>query len=127
MAWPATPWGLTPDIPLVGARVLVLRQPYLDLILWGQKTIEIRHWRMRPGIYYLGHKGQIYGVVEIGVATKVQSMPEWRLMEPQHRWLNLSSLPYKATWANPILQYRPVPVVPFTHNRGAIGVVVIRA
>jgi len=51
----------------VGDRILALRREWLDMILSGEKTVEIRGYALRQGgIYFLGSRGNIYGSVVIG-------------------------------------------------------------
>ena len=118
--------GVAARMPAVGDRILVLKRQWLDLIISGQKTLEIRAWPMAAGIAWLGAKSVIHGVVKTGPAQRIGTTPEWQVLRTQHR-IEGDELPYKSTRALPILfaQRLPEPV-PYTHPRGAIGVVVYR-
>ena len=45
-----------PGGPQPADRILILKQPWLDLILQGTKTLEIRSRPLSAGSYWLGHK-----------------------------------------------------------------------
>ena len=99
---------------------------WMDLILRGEKTLEIRARRLSKGVYYLGMRGQIYGRVNIGESFEVQDLHEWHMLRPQHR-VPSDRLPYARTWASEVrevLQMRQP--VPYRHPRGAIGIVKFR-
>ena len=52
--------------PKAGDRILILQPVWLDLILAGEKTLEIRGSSLRPGKYFLGCKKQILAVAHLG-------------------------------------------------------------
>ena len=47
---------------LPGDRILVLRPHWLNLILAGEKTLEIRGRNLSAGTYWLGARGVIHGL-----------------------------------------------------------------
>ena len=47
-------------VPAVGDRVLVMRQPWLDLVLSGEKTLELRATRHALGRVWVGMGGKVY-------------------------------------------------------------------
>ena len=106
-------------------RILILKKSWLELILDGSKTMEIRSMRLSPGRYWLGNEKMIYGSVKIGVAIPVLSVEQWRSLRPRHLCDN-DALPYKNTFALPILSAQVTRRVPFRHPRGAIGIVKYR-
>lgn len=114
-------------LPCDGDRILILKQPWLDLILHGRKTLEIRSRRMKPGPYYLGMRGRIYGLVYLGTCFEIQNRTDWQRLRHQHH-VPGKETPYTRTWALPILEVRSMSQgAPYQHPRGAIGVVRYRA
>ena len=106
-------------------RILILKMSWLELILAGNKTLEIRGKRLSPGKYWLGNHKMIYGSVEIGCAIPVCSVEQWQSLRSRHLCDNVVP-PYKNTYALPILSAQATRRVPFRHPRGAIGIVKYR-
>ena len=71
--------------PQPADRILILKQPWLDLILQGTKTLEIRSQPLSAGRYWLGHKKMIFGAAQLGQAIPVLSAEQWASLRPQHR------------------------------------------
>ena len=44
--------------PKLGDRILIFKQPWLQLVLCGHKTLEIRGAPYKAGKYYFGSGGQ---------------------------------------------------------------------
>ena len=108
-----------------GDRILILKERWLDLILSGEKTMEIRSKRLRAGRYYLGYKEKIYGCVSIGVAVPIATVEEWRALYPRHL-VDSSTLPYeRSTFGLPILSVHSMEGT-YKHPKGAIGIVKYR-
>ena len=108
-----------------GDRILIVKPHWLQLILSGEKTMEIRGTAYRPGKYLLGHRGQILAVAHLGTPQRISTMEQWISLQPQHCIMQ-NDLPYKNTFALPIESARPVSPVPFRHTRGAINIVTYR-
>ena len=51
--------------PKIGDKIMVVRQPWLDKILDGSKTMELRCRRARVSVVWLGMGGAIYGRAKI--------------------------------------------------------------
>ena len=109
-----------------GDRILIVKPCWADLILSGDKTLEVRGVPYRSGKYLLGHKQQILAVVQLGKPFSITSVDEWLALKPQHH-VPLDEPPYKRTFALPILSAHRVSAVPFRHTRGAINLVIYRA
>ena len=103
-----------------GDRILILKERWLDLILSGEKTMEIRSKRLRAGKYYLGYKEKIYGCVSTGVAVPITTVEEWRALYPRHL-VNSSTLPYERTFGLPVLSVHSMEGT-CKHPKGAIGI-----
>ena len=86
-----------PMVPKVGQRIMVLRQPWLDYILDGSKTMELRSRRYRMGHAWLGMGGRIYGRVNV-VGAVALTTEELQAREQEHRWPADADVPYKTTW-----------------------------
>ena len=116
-----TPAPVEAHAPDVGGRILVLKPEYFHMMLRGDKVYEIRHLRLSPGVWHVGHSGQIYGVLSLGTGVKIETEDQWRAMQPQHRHPD-TSRPYKQTWAlpvsNPRMFQRPIGYV---HHKGSVG------
>ena len=82
-------------MPAVGDRVLVMRQPWLDLVLSGEKTLELRATRHALGRVWVGMGGKVYGGVTIA-GSRVLSEAEFYELADQHLWPRDAALPYEA-------------------------------
>lgn len=103
-------------------RILIVRPPWLQLILSGQKTMEIRGAPLRAGKYFLGKKKLIHGFVVLGPPIPITTDAQWNAFRPQHL-VNSPTLPYKRTFGLPILSVQSMSPTPFYHPKGAIGIV----
>ena len=111
--------------PQLYDHILILREPWLRLILNGEKVLEIRGRPLSPGWYWLGCKSMIYGVARLGSAIKIDTVEAWRTSFTEHR-VDLPDPPYRTTYGLPILSSRPTRAFRYVHPRGAIGVVKYR-
>ena len=112
--------------PQKGDKILVMKRYWMDLLLRGDKTLEIRNRRLKPGLYFLGHKGQVYGSVVVGEGFRISTAEEWNALRPQHR-VPEKSLPYKNTFGLPVRRHETLTkTLPYQHPRGAIGLVIYR-
>ena len=108
------------------SKILILKEHWLDLILSGEKSMEIRGAPLKAGTYYLGCKKNIYAVAAMGPPIAIATVDHWDSLRPQHR-VQSAELPYAKTFGMPILEVRRVNRMPFAHPRGAIGIVRYRA
>ena len=108
--------------PLQGDRILVLRPHWLNLILAGEKTLEIRGRNLASGPYWFGCRGTIYGHCFLGSSIVIDSAEAWRGLRFRHR-VEADELPYKTTFGLPIRHCHRVTPTPYEHPRGAIGIV----
>ena len=112
--------------PEPGDRILVLKKDWLEKILDGVKTLELRHMRLKAGRCFLGSKSKIYGEAFLGEAELVPTMVEFRARYSGHR-VDADSLPYKKTWAIPLLKVRKTQQQwSYVHPTGAVGIVKFR-
>ena len=112
--------------PAAGDRILVLKDRWLHMILNGEKTMEIRGCRLRPGRYLLGSSGLIRGEVLLHPPLQIKTEGDWASLRPLHCVLG-RKLPYKKTWGIPVSDATNFPEpVPYNHPRGAVGIVVYR-
>ena len=111
---------------MVGDWILILKPKWLRLLLSGEKYLEIRGCRFKPGNYYLGCGGLIYASCQLGSAIPIQTPEEWEQLRSRHR-VESSTLPYKNTWGIPVTDVVEVTTpVRYRHPRGAIGIVRFR-
>ena len=103
-------------------KILILKKHWLDRILSGEKTLEIRGAPLKSGTYYLGCKKTIYGVAMTGNPIAITTIDQWGSLRPQHR-VESAAPPYNKTFGLPILDVQRVNQMPFVHARGAIGIV----
>ena len=111
--------------PLPGDRILVLRPHWLNLILAGEKTLEIRGRNLSAGNYWLGTRGMIHGLAVLQPAILIDSAQAWQELRHRHR-VERNELPYMTTYALPIRRCRRVTPIPYVHPRGAVGIVKYR-
>jgi len=107
--------------PHIGDPILVFKKEWLDLILTFQKTLEIRHQALKQGTYFLGYKSMIHGVARIVDAERISTDERWEALRPQH--LVSGQRMYSTTWALRLVDVKRLPLIPYEHKRGAIGIV----
>ena len=110
-------------MPQRGDRILILQQLWLDLILAGEKTLEIRN-RALKGPYYIGHKNVIYAKLMFGTPFQIKTESEWANLRPNHHVIG--PMPYKKTYGLPIVKLERTRRIPFQHPRGAVTIVKYR-
>ena len=109
--------------PNKAEKILIFKWQWLELVLDGRKTLEIRSMALRSGRYFLGFKGEIFGWAEIGNPMKIESVEQWEALRRQHL-VALEALPYRKTYGLPILRVKRLRKrIAFAHPRGAIGIV----
>lgn len=113
--------------PRTGDRILILKPHWLDLILAGQKTLEIRSKKMKGGTYFIGCGGLVYGRILLEIGFPIQSEEQWNALRWQH-CCDTTVRPYKNTHGMPVRKpIRMRKPVAYVHPRGAIGIVKFRA
>ena len=110
--------------PAHGDRILVLLPHWLNLILNGDKTLEIRSRKLRAGRYFLGCGGNIYASAQLAAPFAIEDVAQWIALRGDHCVQYSDALPYQRTYGSPIreLQLLENPV-PYRRKRGAIGIV----
>ena len=109
--------------PCPGDRILVLKQNWLDLVMSGGKTMEVRSKRLKPGTCFLGSKGSIYASATLGEAIEINDTHQWVSMRHLHR-VNTEARPYKRTFGIPICNVACLEApLSYHHPRGAVGIV----
>ncbi len=107
--------------PNPGDRILILKEPWLSMVIQGRKTMEIRSQPL-SGKFFLGFQKRIFGVMTMGSPQHIPDSQAFRRLHQQHRVRG--SLPYKKTFGLPILEVRAIkPPIAFKHARGAVSVV----
>ena len=94
----------------------------MRLMMSGEKALEIPSRNLSPGKYWLGSRGIIYGRVQLGPGTLIDSVNAWTELRVRHR-VESDQLPYNKTYGLPIQHARRVRRVSYKHPRGAIGLV----
>lgn len=113
--------------PKLGERIMVLRQPWLDAILDGTKTMEIRCRKHRTGRVWLGSNGLIHGRVRIMDAVQL-SEEDFRARGAEHLWPADAELPYDNLWGLLLVEVEKVnPPLPYWRPPSAIGWNLFRA
>ena len=102
-------------------RILQLKRQWLDLILDGAKTLELRHQPL-SGTCFLGCDKVIYGVATFTVQEEIKTMDRYRELLPRHR-CDRDTLKYNHTWAMEVANVHRIPEVPYHATKGAIGIV----
>ena len=103
---------------------MVLQRHWLDLVLTGDKTMEVRSRNLGAGAkYFLGHRGRIYGSVVVSEVLEVGSAEEWRQLFPFHM-VGTAERPYQRTFAHRLSKVLVAcSPMPYQHPRGAVGLV----
>ena len=110
-------------IPRDNDAILIVRDPWIGLILSGIKTLEIRGTRLRPQTMWLGTKGLIFGRARIESVREIETEEMWQELYPQHRWDRMTR-PYRRTFAMHLTEVqRSSRPLHYRHPRGAIGIV----
>ena len=94
--------------PAPGDRVLLLKKQWLDMILRGEKVVEVRGQRLKPGPAWLACGPYVYAIVEFDAAQKALDLATFQQRWPEHR-LVAAQLPYARTWLWPIQSVRSLP------------------
>ena len=101
--------------------MLHFQRHWLDLVLDGTKTAELRRDRTTSGCAWMGCGGRVWGRIRIGDAARLSSMEELRATRGQHR-VEATELPYGARtylWPLSGLYILPEPV-PFHSRPGPV-------
>ena len=104
-------------------RIMVLKEPWLSLILAGKKTMEIRSCRAQCGPVWLGRGGKVYGRVTITQAVKL-TKEQFRSYRGAHLWpSDQPPPPYKTLCGLSLAEPRPLPApLPYWRPpKGPIG------
>ena len=117
-------WAMIVKKPSAGDKILLLKPQYIEQILRGAKNMEIRSAPYRAGTYYLGTGGTIFAQVRTAHAFPIHNMTEFIRSKHKHHMV-CAKLPYKKTYALPIVECAPVSAR-FRHPRGAITIVKYR-
>ena len=113
-------------MPRDGDRILVLKRRWLDLILSGEKTLEIRSKNMKGGTYFLGCGGEIFARVYLDQAFPIKTEVQWNSLREAH-CVPYDALPYKKTFGMRLLRLvRMQSPIAYVHPRGAVGIVKYR-
>ena len=93
-------------MPSDGDRILLLRQPWLDLLLSGQKTVEVRGARLADGGTWLVDwgRGACHAWASLENSRRV-TLEEFRA-EVARRRVDGAVLPYARTWLTDVLHVR---------------------
>ena len=106
--------------PPPGARGMVLQLEWLQRILNGEKTVELRGQPAKRGIVWLVRGHRVYGHAKITRCEQI-GLVEFQKLRGQHR-VDVEALPYKRThalWLSNV-ETLPQPVV-FVKRWGCIG------
>ena len=110
------------DTPQLGDRILLFQEEWLDSIVEGRKTLELRHQCLRAGKVWLGYKKQIYAVAHMEQGYVIHTLKEFRRLVHKHR-MNTESMPYKRTCAMRVTNVHRIDPIAYKHPPGAQGVV----
>lgn len=109
-------------VPQVGDRVMVVKQPWLDCILDGRKTLEIRGSKAKTGAIWVGMQGKVYARALIA-DTFTMTPEEFRARVDDHLWEEDWPLPYSGRLCGlQLANVRPLPSpLPYWRPGSAIG------
>ncbi|OLQ08593.1 hypothetical protein AK812_SmicGene7896 [Symbiodinium microadriaticum] len=104
-------------VPAPGDRILRLRRAWLDLILSGTKTAEVRRDATTPGGVWLGCGGRVEAFGLLGLPVRVANFAEFQSRFEEHR-VDVPALPYgPCTYLWPLTDVRILPAPVCYHNR----------
>ncbi|CAK8986213.1 Uncharacterized protein SCF082_LOCUS462 [Durusdinium trenchii] len=116
-----------PPEPKLGDRVMVVKEPWLQLLLDGSKTMEIRGCKSRPGFVWIAAKGSVYGHATI-IESLVLTPEEFRAREAEHRWPANRTLPYERLCGLRLTDVGKLPTpIPYWRPPAAVGWNLFRA
>ncbi len=116
------------DTGHIGVKALIIDEPWIGLILCGEKTWEMRktacHQTGRIGLIRKGSK-QVVGVAELaGSLPPLDSAEAYRAAEPKHRIpADRQARAFADGWRRPWLLRNAQPLerpVPYAHRSGAV-------
>lgn len=108
-------------VPREGETLLVVRPEHVDLILLGEKTLEIRPWRMkRIGRWFLATRGLVLGKVTLGAPFQIRDADAWVAHAPRHREGTKMRHRPGFCWAYPLSRPVRVEPLPFEWCPGAM-------
>lgn len=103
---------------------LIIKEPWIDLILKGEKTWEIRssHTKIRGEIYLIkSGTGHIFGKVNVVDSIKLTPDTYFNSVDKHKIENHQNKMPYKNTHAwvleDPVLFKEPIP---YKHPQGAV-------
>lgn len=103
-----------------GDVIMILKRKWLDLILAGVKTLEVRCMRHRDRVYFLGCEGKVHGRMRVKGAELVADEARWAALRPQH--CVPGRRPYARTWALSIVEVKRLAApVEYQRQLGQIG------
>lgn len=106
--------------PAVGDRVMTLRQPWLNKILDGEKTLELRSRSAKEGAVWLAVGNVIFGRAEIE-RCEVITLDRFLELQTEH-FVPGADLPYTHTYGLWLGQVQSLPKeVSFLRLRGSCG------
>ncbi|CAE7933515.1 unnamed protein product, partial [Symbiodinium necroappetens] len=106
-------------------RILRLRRAWLDLILSGTKTAEVRRGATTPGGVWLGCGGRVEAFALLGLPVRVANFAEFQSRFEEHR-VDVPALPYgPCTYLWPLTDVRILPAPVCYHNRAGYMLVVV--
>ena len=110
--------------PSHGDKILILKEPWLGLLLRGEKTLEIRGAPYASGRYWLGCKKVIHGEAIFAHPRLILSDDEWEELRPLHRIEG--PRPYNKTFGLKVLSVSAAKMTHYSHPRGAVTIVRFR-
>ena len=113
--------------PKLGDKIMVLQKGWLELILSGRKSMEIRSQNLSPCFRYLGFGGYVWGCAHFGSALRISSDQEFGEMRSRHHVMS-DHRPYGPyTFGLPITRLTVIGPFPYSRRPGHIGLVIYRS
>ena len=117
--------GVVEETPELMARILILGQNWADLVMAGEKCIELRKTRIssckQPEMMYLGVKDTIFARCLVCPGVKIENEEQFNMLRNGHRWED-EKLPYGFPFmGHALLQVQALKPVEFQRVWGTIG------
>ena len=82
--------------------ILVLEKQWWDLIVSGEKDLEMRHVALKPMKRHVGRSGELWGTVTLGKAFEIKTDEEWRALRSRHQ-VGTSARMHEQEMAHPVI------------------------
>ena len=106
--------------PLEGDSILIVKMEYVDALLNGEKTLEIRCRRLKASPRWIASGGTVYGVALFEEGQEIDTDFEWGKLRDQHKW-DVRCKPYTRTCMHAVIDPKRTTPIRYKRRSGQIG------